>query len=98
MIVTYLFPVASFLIIGYTFYYRRKALERGSRFFNNGGLWYITHWGISLMAGMYAILGFLMELFIAVFDDSESAYVLGGNIDHFDILDLVSGVAGGVII
>ena len=98
IIATFLFPVASFVIIGYTFYYRKKALDRGSRFFNNGGLWYITHWGISLMAGLHAIMTFLMELFIAVFDDSESAYVLGGNIGRFDILDLVSGVAGGVII
>ena len=98
IIATFLFPVVSFVIIGYTFYYRKKALDRGSRFFNNGGLWYITHWGISLMAGLHAIMTFLMELFIAVFDDSESAYVLGGNIGRFDILDLVSGVAGGVII
>lgn len=95
-------PVSVFLIIGYTFYYRKKALDRGSRFFNNGGLWYITHWGISLMAGMYATLGFLMELFIAVSDDSESAYALWGysygTMGRFDILDLISGVAGGVII
>lgn len=98
IIATFLFPVASIVIIGYTFYYRKKALDRGSRFFNNGGLWYITHWGISLMAGLHAIMTFLIELFIVVFDDSESAYVLGGNIGRFDILDLVSGVAGGVII
>lgn len=98
MIVTFLFPVSAFLIIGYTFYYRKKALERGSRFFNNGGLWYITHWGISLMAGMYAVLGFLMELFIVIFDDTESAYAIGSGFGRFDILDLLYGVAGGVII
>lgn len=99
MIVTFLIsPVSVFLIIGYTFYYRKKALDRGSRFFNNGGLWYITHWGISLMAGLYAIMTFLIELFITVFDDSESAYAIGGGFGRFDILDLISGVAGGVII
>lgn len=102
IIATFLFPVASFVIIGYTFYYRKKALDRGSRFFNNGGLWYITHWGISLMAGLHAIMTFLMELFIVVFDDSESAYALWGNsygtMGRFDILDFLSGVAGGVII
>ena len=94
-------PVASFVIIGYTFYYRKKALDRGSRFFNNGGLWYITHWGISLMAGMYAIMTFLMELSIVIFD-SESAHILSGNsygtMGRFDILDLLSGVAGVVIL
>lgn len=89
------------LLTIFTFFYRRRALPKGSRFFHFGGLWYVTLWGYTLYFAIDAISVFLLELLLAVsdnFGEFSKTYVGYGMNSEFDILDILSGVAGIVTV
>lgn len=88
------------LLTIFTFFYRRRALPKGSRFFHFGGLWYVTHWGYTLWFGIYAISLFLFKLIYALSDDTGEFHTLVeyGMNNEFDFLDILSGVVGVVIV
>ena len=88
------------LLTIFTYFYRRRALPGGSRFFHFGGLWYVTHWGFTLWFGLYAISLFLFKLIYALSDDTGEFHTLveHGMNNEFDFLDILSGVVGVVIV
>lgn len=89
------------LLTIFTYFYRRQALPKGSRFFHFGGLWYVAHWGFTLYFGIQAIYVFLFEVIYAMSDNfgeySDTFMRLGMN-KEFDILDILSATAGMVIV
>ena len=88
------------LLTIFTYFYRRRALPGGSRFFHFGGLWYVTHWGFTLWFGLYAISLFLFKLIYTLSDDTGEFHTLveHGMNNEFDFLDILSGVVGVVIV
>lgn len=95
-------PIVPIILLTiFTYFYRRRALPGGSRFFHFGGLWYVTHWGYTLYFAINAISVFLLELLIAAsdnFGEFSKTYVGYGMNSEFDILDILSGVAGIVTV
>ena len=94
-------PIVPIILLTiFTYFYRRRALPGGSRFFHFGGLWYVTHWGFTLWFGIYAISLFLFKLIYALSDDTGEFHTLveHGMNNEFDFLDILSGVVGGVIV
>ena len=94
-------PIVPIILLTiFTYFYRRRALPGGSRFFHFGGLWYVTHWGFTLWFGLYAISLFLFKLIYTLSDDTGEFHTLveNGMNNEFDFLDILSGVVGGVIV
>ena len=94
-------PIVPIILLTiFTYFYRRRALPGGSRFFHFGGLWYVTHWGFTLWFGLYAISLFLFKLIYTLSDDTGEFHTLveHGMNNEFDFLDILSGVVGGVIV
>ena len=94
-------PIVPIILLTiFTYFYRRRALPKGSRFFHFGGLWYVTHWGYTLWFGIYAISLFLFKLIYALSDDTGEFHTLveHGMNNEFDFLDILSGVVGVVIV
>lgn len=94
-------PIVPIILLTiFTYFYRRRALPKGSRFFHFGGLWYVTHWGFTLWFGIYAISLFLFKLIYTLSDDTGEFHTLVeyGMNNEFDFLDILSGVVGIVIV
>ena len=94
-------PIVPIILLTiFTYFYRRRALPGGSRFFHFGGLWYVTHWGFTLWFGIYAISLFLFKLIYALSDDTGEFHTLveHGMNNEFDFLHILSGVVGVVIV
>lgn len=94
-------PIVPIILLTiFTYFYRRRALPGGSRFFHFGGLWYVTHWGFTLWFGIYAISLFLFKLIYTLSDDTGEFHTLveHGMNNEFDFLDILSGVVGVVIV